>query len=599
MKTKFIFFFLLPFSFILSALAGSATWSLDPVSGDWNDPLNWMPHTVPNSSEAVATFDSSNLTDVFISGTQIKVDQIAFTPNASAFTITIGPDLDSKLTLSGPGIMNQSGVIQNLIDGCGPNVLPGELVFQEGATAGDDVVFTIETCAPFREVDFFDTSNAGSSTFIAQLDSNIIFNDDSSASSGTFINEFGSTQFVDHATAANATLIAQGGGFAAGHVIFSGNATAGSGTFTLTNGGGNGGEVDFLADSTADHATFMVEGADSDNGSSGKMFFQNRSTAGDSIITLKGGQQSGRPGGTVSFTGPLRASTAGNSTIIAENGPVPGSGGLIFFNGGTSGGTARLELLGPTGPGTLQIQLASGDEGVTVGSIEGSGQVILSGAGNVTTLSIGSNNSSTTFSGLIQDGGNAGSIGKIGTGTLTLSGANTYTRGTTISSGILLVSNVTGSGTGTAGVSVNAGTLGGSGIIAGAVTVGTNTGVQAFLAPSKGAKKPATLTIQGALTLNDDSTYIYQLNTKRAVSAEVIANGVGIDSGAKFSFRPSGNNSLTVGQIFTVINNTAATPIAGTFHNLPEGKILTVNGSNLQASYTGDDGNDLILTVVP
>ena len=104
------------------------------------------------------------------------------------------------------------------------------------------------------------------------------------------------------------------------------------------------------------------------------------------------------------------------------------------------------------------------------------------------------------------------------------------------------MSNSIGSGTGTGAVSVNAGTLGGGGIITGAVTVGTNTGVQAFLAPSKGVKKPATLTIQGALTLNDDSTYLYKLDTKRVIADEVIANGVAIDSGAKFSFRPSGNN---------------------------------------------------------
>ena len=123
--------------------AGSATWNLNPVSGDWNDPLNWTPNTVPNSGQAVATFDASNLTDVFISGTMDKVDQIVFTPNASAFTITIGPKIDSKLTFSGPGIINQSGVTQNFIDGCGPNVLPGEIVFQNGATAGDDTVFTI------------------------------------------------------------------------------------------------------------------------------------------------------------------------------------------------------------------------------------------------------------------------------------------------------------------------------------------------------------------------------------------------------------------------------------------------------------------------
>jgi len=46
-----------------------------------------------------------------------------------------------------------------------------------------------------------------------------------------------------------------------------------------------------------------------------------------------------------------------------------------------------------------------------------------------------------------------------------------------------------------------------------------------------------------------------------------------------------------------VIKNTAVTPISGTFSNLPNGAI--VNGNNLQASYSGGDGNDLTLTVVP
>jgi len=46
-----------------------------------------------------------------------------------------------------------------------------------------------------------------------------------------------------------------------------------------------------------------------------------------------------------------------------------------------------------------------------------------------------------------------------------------------------------------------------------------------------------------------------------------------------------------------VISNTSATPIAGTFANLPDGAILTVNGNNFQANYEG--GDDLTLTVVP
>ena len=114
----------------------------------------------------------------------------------------------------------------------------------------------------------------------------------------------------------------------------------------------------------------------------------------------------------------------------------------------------------------------------------------------------------------------------------------------------------------------------------------------------RGQKKPATLTIQGALTLND-ATYIYKLDTKRVKADEVIANGFVIDRGAKFSQRPNGTDALTVGQIFTVISNTSASPIAGTFRNLAKGKIIIVNGGNLQASYNGGDGNDLTLTVVP
>ena len=60
-----------------------------------------------------------------------------------------------------------------------------------------------------------------------------------------------------------------------------------------------------------------------------------------------------------------------------------------------------------------------------------------------------------------------------------------------------------------------------------------------------------------------------------------------------------GRGTLTVGTVFTVINNTSASPIAGTFSNLTNGAVFTSNGNNFQASYTGGTGNDLSLTVVP
>ena len=57
--------------------------------------------------------------------------------------------------------------------------------------------------------------------------------------------------------------------------------------------------------------------------------------------------------------------------------------------------------------------------------------------------------------------------------------------------------------------------------------------------------------------------------------------------------------NLFSSSFFTGISNTAATPIAGTFVNLPDGSTLTVGRNSYQVSYSGGDGNDLTLTVVP
>jgi hypothetical protein len=57
--------------------------------------------------------------------------------------------------------------------------------------------------------------------------------------------------------------------------------------------------------------------------------------------------------------------------------------------------------------------------------------------------------------------------------------------------------------------------------------------------------------------------------------------------------------TLTPGLVLTVISNTSANPISGTFSNLADGAIVNVGGTNFQAHYQGGDGNDLTLTVVP
>ena len=89
-------------------------------------------------------------------------------------------------------------------------------------------------------------------------------------------------------------------------------------------------------------------------------------------------------------------------------------------------------------------------------------------------------------------------------------------------------------------MNVNAGNLGGKGIVSGAVTV--NSG--AFLAPAHGTKTQSTLTIQSPLTFNAGSTYdsTFKAKGKKAKTDKVIANGVTINGGANVTIegRPKG-----------------------------------------------------------
>ena len=94
----------------------------------------------------------------------------------------------------------------------------------------------------------------------------------------------------------------------------------------------------------------------------------------------------------------------------------------------------------------------------------------------------------------------AAGLKKLGTNSLALTAANTYTGGTTVSVGTLLVNNASGSGTGTGAVSVASGaTLGGNGTISGATTISAG----GTLAPGN---SPGVLSFGSTLTLAGNAT---------------------------------------------------------------------------------------------
>lgn len=130
------------------------------------------------------------------------------------------------------------------------------------------------------------------------------------------------------------------------------------------------------------------------------------------------------------------------------------------------------------------------------------------------------------------------------------------------------------------------------------LTVELNETVILTAASGSGYQLGADVAVSGMI-LNDDTVVPVQFPASSSVPLTLNGfNATGHTvSTATLGFQP------TTGMILKLLNNTSANPIAGAFDNLPDGGFLsaTFGGRNyvMIADYTGGDGNDITLTVVP
>ena len=152
----------------------------------------------------------------------------------------------------------------------------------------------------------------------------------------------------------------------------------------------------------------------------------NGGVSGSAALTIAGS-------GTVSLGG---ADTATADTTISAGGTLQMGAANVLPNAAGAGNVNVIGLLDLNG------------NAEAVNGLNGSGVVDNTAVG-AATLTVGNNNTNSSFSGTIADTGGALALVKTGTGTLTLSGANTYSGGTTIANGTVVPGNGSAFGTGT------------------------------------------------------------------------------------------------------------------------------------------------------
>jgi autotransporter-associated beta strand protein len=613
--------FILIGSVTINAQTPSIIWTDSTGDNNWFNPGNWV---VPSGSPA--PIPTSSDTAVVNNGTTAQIGA----PNAQAASLFIGETLAGSPAVAG-------STVQLLPAGSLGNSTTGSL----NITIGPDGTLRL---------------SGGGISNVSSLQNN-----------GTILFDGAINHFINTPITGSGNFIMAGGTLAinatlgtspnlivtAGIATFNFAAAMTSGTISV-----NGGTVQVAAGGEA--VASLSIGTTASNSTlqllpGGSLTVTNPVLIGPGgTLRFSGGGSSGgnlfanviQDNGNILFDGPLSHSlpatvTGSGSVTMAGTGTLVLSGNLTY-SGGTiiSAGTVQAGSatgLSPNSAFTVNATLDLNGFSSTIGSLSGTGTVLNNGT-MAATLTAGNDNTNSTFSGVIEDGTSPLQLTKSGTGVLTLTGANTYSGGTTISSGVLrlgnggttgsIVGNVTDngllafdrsdsvtfagviSGTGdvvqigtgtvtlprtntyTGTTLVNAGSLIVDGSIASAQTVVNSGGFLGGHGTIGGnlvnngtvgqINAPGTLTVLGNYTQGASGTLRIGIGGVATGQHDVLASNGHVTLGGTLQLVSLGGFTLQPGQQVTFV--TAKNGVSGSFANLQNGFVTT--GTIVQAQVT-------------
>jgi fibronectin-binding autotransporter adhesin len=460
----------------LTVTAVAVTWSGFGADNLWGNGTNWMGNNPPGFSGDSVIFTGGTQTTADMNG-NYAVTALTFDGGASSFTIT--NPAGTALTLNGT-LENDSGSPQTLTT---PIILSVPQIINDAGYAGITLASPVSGAGAVTVNGGYVTL-AGSNSYAADTTVNGTLKVGNSAAipsgsgkgnvmlagtldlNGTnaFINNLiGGAGVVDNTSPTDASTLTLGmnndvinltgvaiqntGGTNLSLVkVGSGNLTISSantfsGGLTVSNGTALLGN-----NSAAGIGTITLAGGTLNNTINGLVLANNINVTAASALLISGGNWN--LNGNFTGSGNITYSPGGAANTLALVGDNSGYSGTFtitganaaFQWGSASAGSANATwVLSNTFASGGRMRFGGWSGSIDIGALSGNGIGLINNTAGTVTMNVGALNTSTTFSGTMISGTGVIALTKVGTGTLTLSGANTYTGLTTVSNGTLVI----------------------------------------------------------------------------------------------------------------------------------------------------------------